>query len=111
MPREELDMTTIRRLIATLAGLAFVIGYGAPAALANTVLANTGLANRPEPTSGPVPIEPSVPASAPTIVHPGSPLWQFVAVAALAIAATAMVTLAIESLRGRRLTHTQTAHV
>lgn len=109
-------MTTIRRLIATLAGLAFVIGYGAPAALANTVLANTvlantGLANRPEPTSGPVPIEPSVPASAPTIVHPGSPLWQFLAVAALAIAATAMVTLAIESLRGRRLTHTQTAHV
>jgi len=101
MPREELDMTTIRSLIATLAGFTFLIGYLAPAALAN----------RPEPTSGPVPIEPSVPSQAPTIVHPGSPVWQFVAVAALAIAATVLLTVAFESLRARRWGHARVARV
>jgi hypothetical protein len=91
MPREELDMTTIRRLITTLAGFAFVIGYLAPSALAL----------RPDPTGPPVPIQPSVPATAPTVVHFGSPVWQFAMVAVLAAAATTVLIIAIEWLRAR----------
>jgi hypothetical protein len=90
-------MTTIRRFITSVIGLAVLISYTAPAALAQ----------RPEPPSSPVPQAPSV---TPTVVEYGSPIWQFALVAAAAMIVTVLLTIAVHEVRKHRWAGASMAH-
>jgi hypothetical protein len=90
-------MTTIRRLITALAGLAFALGYLATSALA-----------QPAPDGPSGPLAPPPPVTPPASY--GSPIWQFALVAAAAVVVTVLLTLAVNALRHHAWAESKIAH-